>query len=208
MTSETDFDPADRDGIRDAWMQAFRRRGILPDDAPFFSEQALCWPTLENDYIEVKGLPFGGPLGLTSEERRQTTAALTAFINQAHNKKRLNLDPRTEYRIPSFHRLYRMDRSGSVRWDLVVEVVQTVAASPVTFPRRGGTTMIISTHSTGGSGQKEAVFLRYAISKPLVGPEGTRRAQQQTAYFKQQGIRPGGAASALRVNFALIHGGD
>lgn len=203
MTSETDFDPEDRDGIRDAWMQAFRRREILPNDAPFFSEEALCWPRQRNG-LEVEGLPFGGPLGLTNEERQQTARALTAFIDKDDNKKLLNLDPRVEYKLPSFHPLYRINRTGSVRWDLVVEVVQT---APTTFPIRGGTTMIISTHSTGGGGQKEAVFLRYAISKPLPGPDGTRRARQQTRYLEQQGIKPGGTPSQLRVNFALVHGG-
>ncbi len=63
ITSETDYDPADREGIRDAWMQAFRRREILPDDAPFFSDEALCWPPVCGD-LEVKNLPFGGPAGI------------------------------------------------------------------------------------------------------------------------------------------------
>jgi hypothetical protein len=207
MTSETDFDPVDREGIRDAWMQAFRRRGILPDDAPFFSEQALCWPIL-NDDIEVKNLPFGGPVGLSYPERVQTAKALMDFINQAPNKSRLNLDKETEPSIPSFHPLYRMDRDGSVRWDLVVEVVQTLPVSRGSFPRRGGTTMIISTHGTADYGRQEAVFLRYVISKPLVGPKGNRRAQKEAAYLEQQGVRPGGKASALRINFALVHGGD
>jgi len=206
MTSETDFDPTDREGIRDAWMQAFRRREILPDDAPFFSEEALCWPRQRID-VEVKDLPFGGPLGLTFQERQKTVTALTAFIDKGHNKELLNLDPRMEYRIPSFHPLYRINRAGSVRWDLVVEVVQTAPATPTMFEMRGGTTMIISTHGTGGGGQKDSVLLRYVISKPLGGREGKRRAQQQSRYLQQQGITPGGTASQLRVNFALVHGG-
>src|SRR5262249_8925028 len=120
MTSETEFDAADQEGIRDAWMQAFRRREILPDNAPFFSEQALCWPA-RLDELKVQDLPFGGPLGLSYTEQQQTATVLEAFINRLHNRKLLNLDPRVEYRIPSFHPLYRMNRTGSVRWDLVVE---------------------------------------------------------------------------------------
>jgi hypothetical protein len=206
ITSETDFDPADQEGIRDAWMQAFRRREIVPDDALSFSEEALCWPARSDD-LKVRGLPFGGPLGLSYEEQQQTAAALRAFIDHDDNKRRLNLDPRTEYRVPSFHPLYRMNRTGSVRWDLAVEVVQTVPATPATFQRRGGTTMIVSTHGTGGGGRKDDVFLRYAISKPLDGAEGKRRALQQKAYLEQCGFTPGGKASELRINFALIHGG-
>jgi hypothetical protein len=206
MTSETDFDPADHEGVRDAWMQAFRRRGILPDDAPFFSEQALCWPA-RGDGLEVKRLPFGGPLGLSYPERQQTAKALKAFIDEGDHKRLLDLDPAVEYRIPSFHPLYRTDSSGSVRWDLVVEVVQTAPAGPTTYPMRGGTTMVISTHGIGGGGRQEDMFLRYAIAKPLGGAAGEVRAQRQQAYLEELGIVPGGKASQLRVNFALVHGG-
>jgi hypothetical protein len=206
MTSETDFDPADQEGVRDAWMQAFRRREILPDDAPFFSEAGLRWSP-QDGRIELKGLPFGGPLGLSYEERKQTAAALAAFIEQDGNKALLSLDPNVSYTIPSFHPLYRTDRSGSVRWDLVVEVVQTVPATPASFPMRGGTTMIVSTHSTGGGGQRDCTFLRYVISKPLCGRDGARRAQRQANFLEEQGRRPGSADSHLRINFALIHAG-
>ena len=206
MTAEADFDPDDPEGIRNAWMQAFRRREILPDDAPFFSEAALGWPARADD-LRVKGLPFGGPLGLSYEERRQTATALQAFIDQDDHKKRLDLDPRADYRIPSFHPLYRMNRAGSARWDLVVEVVQTAPATPATFPMRGGSTLIISTHSTGGGGITDHVFVRYVISKPLHGLKGKLRARQQTAYLEQLGIKRGGTAGQLRVNFALVHGG-
>ncbi len=206
MTSETDFDPADQEGIRDAWMQAFRRREILPGDAPFFSEEALCWPA-RNDDIKVKGIPFGGPLGLSYEEQKRTAAVLTAFIDNGDNRKLLHLDPRVEYRIPSFHPLYRMSRAGSARWDLAVEVVQTTPATPTTFPMRGGTTMIISTHATGGGGIRDDVFLRYVIVKPIGGREGKLRAQKQKEHLEQLGFTPGGDASRFRINFALVHGG-
>ena len=204
MTSETDFDPVDSEGIRDAWMEAFRRRAILPDDAPFFSEQALCWPAA--DRIPVKGLLFGGPLGLSYEEREQTARALRAFIDDDDHKRRLHLDPRADYRIPSFHPLYRMDKNGSIRWDLAVEVVQTAAAGPTIYPMRGGTTLIISTHSTGGGGPKDQMFVRFAIAKPLDGGSGKARAKRQTAFLEQLGLAPGGDPRDLRVNFALVHG--
>jgi hypothetical protein len=206
MTAETDFDPADQEGIRNAWMQAFRRREILPDDAPFFSEEALCWPR-QSGAIKVKDLPFGGPLGLSFKEKQQMATALRAFVDQDGNKKVLNLDPRVDYRIPSFHPLFRQNRAGSARWDLAAEVVQTAPATPAGFPMRGGTTMIISTHGTGGGGLREDVFLRYVISRPLGGPGGKLRAQQQKEYLEQLGIKPGETASALRINFALVHGG-
>jgi hypothetical protein len=205
LTAETDFDAADVEGIREAWMQAFRVRGILPDDAPFFSEEALCWPDQGRD-LGVPGIPFGGPLGLTYPERVRTVNALKSFIDQDDHKARLGLDPQVAYRIPSFHPLYRMNQLGSVRWDLVVEIVQTAPSTAETFPSRGGTTMIVSTDSTGGGGAYSDTFVRYVIAKPRHGPAGTRRVKQQAAYLDELGFRRGVTADQLRVNFALVHG--
>jgi hypothetical protein len=205
MTSEADHDPADADGIRDAWMQSFRRREILPEDAPFFSLDGLRWPQLQ-DLVSVQNLPFGGPLGLSYVERRQTAAALEAFLDPPSIKKLIGLDPSVDYDIPSFHPLYRTDRNGDVRWDLIVEVVQTPKDSA--YPLRGGATLIISTHGTDGGGAQNSTFLRYAICKPLHGRGGARRAQRQAAFLEEQGIDPNTPASSLRINFALVHGGD
>ncbi|HET7061110.1 MAG TPA: hypothetical protein VFI43_02915 [Nitrosospira sp.] len=207
MTAESDYDPEDPEGIRSAWMQAFRHRGILPDDALSFSEAALCWPPCPHD-IKVESLPFGGPLGPSYEERKQIQEALKKFMDKAENKKILDLDADMGYAIPSFHTSYRMNRSGNVRWDMVVEVVQTATGESGTYPRRGGTTMIISSGSTGGGGNKDIVFLRYAISKPLGGDKGLIRAERQQSFLAEQGIKPGGSASDLRINFALLHSED
>jgi hypothetical protein len=202
MTAQTDYDPEDTDNICDAWMQSFRRREILPDDAAFFSMDGLVWP-VEPDSVEVDGIPTGGPLGFDKVETQQTVKALVAFIDA--NRQRLGLARRTDYAIPSFHPMYRTDRNGSVRWDLVVEVVQKASKSS-SYPVRGGTTLIVSTHGTRGSGNAGIKFLRYAIRKPLFGPEGRRRADRQRAYFAEQGLNPKADPHSLRVNFAFIHG--
>jgi hypothetical protein len=207
LTSQIDFDPSDADGIGDAWMQAFRRRNLLPQDASYFSLGSLCWEALD-DSIEVDNLPFGGPLGLSYLERGRTAAALTKFIDA--NRSLLKLDPQLPYRLPSFHPLYRVDASGSIRWDLIVEVVQTRDKDPTAggFPMRGGTTLVISTHGTaGGGGDKDRAFLRYAVAKPLHGPAGRDRAGRQAAFLNEQGFAPGGPPSSLRLNLARIHAG-
>jgi len=204
MTAERDFDPLDPEGIRDAWMQAFRRRAILPADAPFFSEEALCWPDCGQD-LPVKNLPFGGPLGLSYPERERTARALEGFLKEGDHMARLGLDPAAPYSIPSFHPLYRIDAASAVRWDLMVEVVQTAPTAPGAFPMRGGTTVIMSTGGTGDGGGTD-VFVRYAIAKPRHGAIGAVREQRQAAFLDQMGVRRGGSADRLRVNFALVHG--
>jgi hypothetical protein len=206
MTAQTDYDPDDEDEICDAWMQSFRRRQIFPDDAAFFSMDGLLWPE-QLDRPAVKDLPLGGPLGLSPEEKRKTARALEAFIEQPNNKKLLGIAPGIDYSIHSFHPMYRTDRNGSVRWDLVVEVVQK-QPDPKAYPVRGGTTMIISTHGTRGSGIAGVQFLRYAISKPLRGPLGRLRAKAQKRYFLEQGVTRGKDPRSLRVNFAFVHGAE
>ncbi len=201
MTAQADYDPEDVDNVIDAWMQAFRRRQILPGDAAFFSMDGLLWPE-ESGTAIVEGVPLGGPLGFSSDERHQTAKALTAFIES--HRAILGLAPGIDYRIPSFHPVYRTDRTGSVRWDLVVEVVQKSPDSK-DYPVQGGATMIISTHGTRGSGDPGVKFLRYAIRKPLHGSEGRRRALKEHAYFEQQGLDPHGKPHGLRVNFAFVH---
>jgi len=207
LTAEVDYDPDDSQGVCNAWMQAFARRNILPQDAPYFSLDGLCWPQL-GDEIVVAGLPFGGPSGLDPAERAATARALKAFIDD--NRELLELAPDVAYTLPSFHPLYRVNRSGSVRWDLMAEVVQTrkVKKDSEHYPMRGGATLIVSTHSTAGGGGKTQAFLRYVIKKPLAGDVGKRRAVQQAAFLQDLGIRPGGEAGSLRANFAHIHSGS
>jgi hypothetical protein len=101
--------------------------------------------------------------------------------------------------------VYRTDRNGSVRWDLVVEVVQKSDGTDG-YPVRGGTTLIISTHGTRGSGDPGIKFLRYAIRKPLNGAEGERRGRRECEYLRDQGLDPKGGPHKLRVNFAFEHG--
>jgi hypothetical protein len=212
ITAETDYDPVDEEGIRRAWMEAFRLRGILPDDAPSFSEKALCWPTL-GDALPIGKLPYGGPLGLSYEEREQTHQILREFIDQ--NRAFLRLAPVGEdvgeYQIPSFHPLVRVNRAGSIRWELAVEIVQTGKGQPnrgASFLMRGGTTLIVSTHSTAGGAVEDRMFPRFAIAKPLDGPPGEARAELQRAHLEELGYMPDGDPARYRINFALLHGGD
>lgn len=204
LTSEMDFDPTDTEGTHDAWMQAFRRREIMPDDATAFSEEALRWT--ERFQPKVPNLPYGGPLGLSPPEKKATAAALRSFIDA--NRTELKLHPRLPYTIPSFHPLYRVARNGNIRWDMVVEIVQeTQPHSDSEFAVRGGTTMIISSHSIGGGGKSDEHFLRYVISKPLTGPHGERRIKNQGAFQTALGLKPAACGSGARINFALLHEG-
>src|SRR5262249_25977670 len=68
-------------GLRDAFMQAFRVRGIVPDGASFFSDTAIAWP-MAKDLSPIPNLEFGDPsgLGLTPAEQRRTADALRSYF--------------------------------------------------------------------------------------------------------------------------------
>src|SRR3974377_17893 len=71
LTADLDFHPEDPDGVRDALMQAFRLRGIVADEALSYSEASLFWPKVKRGALEVAGLKFGDPNGLTDDEKQQ-----------------------------------------------------------------------------------------------------------------------------------------
>ena len=74
-------------------MQAFRMRGIYPDGARFFSEDALCWPRGEDfDLPEVEGLQFGDPNALTNASLDAIGDTLNDYENRLEDRKRSYLE--------------------------------------------------------------------------------------------------------------------
>jgi hypothetical protein len=64
LAASLDLHPQDPDGVRDAFMEAFRLRGIVADGATSFTEESLFWPKVRPDALpRVKGLLFGDPNG-------------------------------------------------------------------------------------------------------------------------------------------------
>jgi hypothetical protein len=156
ITVNVDLKAEDGRAVRDALMQAFRVRGIYPENASFFSEDALCWPRvpkwttppapnalppvqamLPNPVTgkeELTRLVFGSPNGLTRAENDLNGAVLRKYAED--NARRLGFDddptlaPEFKPYAPSFHPVYRVARDGSLLTDMVVELVQT---RPVPF---------------------------------------------------------------------------
>ena len=150
ITVSIDLKPDDEQRMRQALMQAFRVRGIFPDDASFFSEDALAWPRVprwtrpaEPDAlppVTVKYLPesrergefelvFGDPGGLSAQQKDLNGEILRAWAWE--NAARLGFDSsrslKKEQRpfAPSFHQVFRVGPDGRTRSDMVVELVQT-----------------------------------------------------------------------------------
>jgi hypothetical protein len=208
LTADADLFPSDTDGVRYAIMQAFRLRGIYPEDAEFFSEGSLCWPELSEDAMPpVSGLAFGDPNGLTTDERNINGPILRDYAKR--HAQALGLLDGVPIEVPSFHPMFRMDEDGGLKTDMVVEMIQTtdVAMDPNnpglgTFPLRSGVTLMIRRPGVH-AGTRGEPTIRYMIGK-YAGSKyaSTDRVARQRAAYAQLGVTGGQA----HINFALLHG--
>ena len=151
ITASVDLRPEDDRGMRQSLMQAFRVRGIYPESASFFTEDALCWPAvpawtrnpvpdaLPSVSAEIVhpvsketvtlDLQFGLASGLTREQQDINGAILRAYAWE--NAARLGFDndpklpPERRPYAPSFHQVFRVGTDGRLRVDMIVELVQT-----------------------------------------------------------------------------------
>lgn len=206
ITAEIDRDPEDVIGIREALMQAFRLRGIYPDGARFFSEDALCWSRgAELDLPAMRGLSFDDPNRMTRDARDHVANRLEDYLALQKVRDALRFDRTIPTDLKSFHPVVRII-DGHLQRDLVVEVVQTKLLKfdddPNTrYPFRAGATLIIS-----NSGD-----VRWCVSKPMFDGKNVREAEErhlrQQAFLVQRGLKGDIEAAKLHVDFAGIHGG-
>jgi hypothetical protein len=220
ITSDTDLHPMDEAGLRDAFMQAFRVRGIVPDGASFYSDTAIAWPAAQ-ELAAVRGLDFGDPNGLTRSQQDACKAALQAYVDDPANQRSLGFDETLPISVVSFHPVFRINQDGSLRTDMVVEAVQERAArfdptqpSLGDFPMRGGATIIVSKPALAEVRREKRLgntqpygTIRYVIGKHLHGATGEARVSRQRRYYERMGLMEGNDPDRFTIDFALTHGG-
>jgi hypothetical protein len=213
ITSDRDNHPADPLGVRDALMQAFRLRGILPQDAQYFSEEALSWsPVAPGELQDVEGLIFGDPNGLTDKEKDHNGKILRQYAKEYAQE--LGFDPEGEViSVPSFHPAFRLTPDGRMRVDMVVEMAQRELVpydqnrpGLGKFPMRSGLTLLISKPPMKG-GEYGAGILRYAIRKRLTGKGGEKRKTRQRNFMLSEGLLEGKDEKRFQLNFNMLHSG-
>jgi hypothetical protein len=239
ITANLDLKQVEGSGVRNALMQAFRVRGIYPESASFFTEDALCWPPLpkwpkpgalppvqavikhpKTGNKELTSLTFGNPNGLTKEEKNINGNILRQYAQD--NAAVLGFDPNPslpdEFKpyTPSFHPVFRIASDGSLRTDMVVELVQTKRVpfdekmpNVGSFPMRGGVTLIISAPEVDSSGKQGVPEVRFAVGKRLTGKEGALRQARQRDYYLAMGLLNGHTdePNHFQANFGLLHQG-
>ena len=217
ITVSTDLDPADESGVRDALMEAFRLRGIFSESAKFYSEDALSWPP-DPDLPPIEDLEFGSPNGLTNAQKNHNGDVLRAWASK--HRKVLGLDPNLPLTVPSFHPVFRTKANGRLRMEMVVEVIQSRQApfdSAVpeagSFPFRAGVTLIVEapelTAGPDGHTVAQPPKVRFAIGRPMTGPDAKLREQKQRSFAIAQGLAIGDTSDPrhFQANFGLVHEG-
>lgn len=95
ITADSDYDPSDAWGVRDAFMQAFRRRGIKPEGAPFFTDEALRWPAIDPKLFKSRQIKLVGLPDPDAAARQQNQVALHKFI--VENAPALMVRPKADF---------------------------------------------------------------------------------------------------------------
>jgi hypothetical protein len=232
ITVAMEIEPNDRHNVRDALMEAFRLRGIYPESASFYSEDALAWPLVaegtlpavdrvptidhETGREKLRGLVFGSPNGLTKNEDDINGQVLHTWA-EAH-RKLLGLDPTLPVSVPSFHPVFHKMANGRMQVQMVVQVIQSKTVDfdadvpqGGSFPFRGGVTLIIAApelipgkHSGGVATPPK---VRFMIGKAISGKEGQRREKAQRQFAISQGLALGDTEDPthFQANFGLLH---
>src|SRR5258708_3150309 len=213
LTADLDLHPEDHDNVRNAFMEAFRLRGIVADEAVSYSEDSLFWPKVWRGALEVDGLIFGNPNGLTPAEKHKNGDTLRQFANT--HARLLGFEPEQgEIQAPSFHPMFHTGQDGRLFVNMVVELVQTVNTpfgdtSPGTFPMRHGVTLLIAQDPPEGD-KKLPPRVRFVIQKLW----SQAREDRVRNYYLSTGAVPedsGGSGATdgkrFRINFGLLHSG-
>ncbi|MEM1043125.1 MAG: peptidase M4 [Bacteroidota bacterium] len=219
ITADYDLVPDDPWGYREAWIDAFQRRGIYPHGVASLSEDALLWRAPRPGTPPVADLSFGrlafgaSPTQVAGREELEAQAtALATYLTGPGRLQALGLaEPGTDASgnvidppcIESVRPSRRVGPDGQMIFDLVAEVTQyRTLRGPNGTPMRfyGGATFIL-----GPSGA-----IRYVVSKD---PTSARRLQRQHAFVESDTgqrawvVRDGRPQSTAHL-FRLLHARD
>ena len=217
ITADIDLVPDDPWGYREALVDAFLRRAILPRGVSNLSEQSLLWNTPQRAHDALAPLSFarlqfaGDPAcPADRDELLRQAGALGAYVAQPHLAQEFGLvPPGTPGFAPgaigvptvmSIRSARRIGPSRQVVFDLVAEVVQRCQVAGwggASFPVDGGSTVIIGPDGT----------IRYIISKSVLGAGRVERRARFLAgpggqrYWKAEG----GAYRPRAAFFTMLH---
>jgi hypothetical protein len=225
LTADYEFNPVDEGHRRVAFVEAFRRHGIIPEDVHTLSVDGLLWhpsesaPDEDEDVIlsEVKKwAPDIASWNLTRDRfvlydlMRKKRASLHSYLKARIKREdsiTSGIDPTRTFEVHSVRPSFRTDWEGRPRFQWIIELTQRIPEFDPEFPRedhqpdyyfRGGTTLVVDA---------ETGKVRYSIKKPLTD----RRRERQRRYYLEDGNEDlaatyfGGVGRDHNEPFALLH---
>jgi hypothetical protein len=205
ITADSDLVPDDPHGYRAAFIEAFRARGVVPEDVASYSEEALRWTPPEPAPPPCRGLTLDFFQGAGARANARNAAVLHRWASA--NAAALGLDPELKIQVASYHHLHRVGPDGHVTFDFVVELLQQ-RETPVhpddpkskRFTFYGGAIVILNQ-----SGE-----VRYAIYKRVASEKREKRQRGDM----QEGLLQAPAAAAFTgrgasqgLKFSALHRG-
>jgi hypothetical protein len=220
ITADYDLVPSDPWGYRAEIIEAFRSRGIVPEDVASYSEQSLRWcgPSAKGKSLPpCTGLHFDvlrevddSSAGVNRTRAVENAKLLWKYADNDDRAALLGLkrpkkngDPKIQ--VSSFHPVHRVGPNGQLEIDFVVQYLQQrkipiVAGDPdageIVF--RGGSTVIFNHRGE----------VRYVIQKSINNAD---RIERQRAYLDGQAEMSAVALyaphDAQPLNFAAVHRG-
>jgi hypothetical protein len=226
VTADFEFNPVDERHQRVAFVEAFRRHGIVPEDVRTLSVDGLLWrptsaaPDEDEDVVldfvshwasDIGSWKLSKSREALYELMRDRRAALHAYLTSKFKKGVTisGIDRTLPFEVHSIRPSMRSDWEGRPRFQWIVELTQRVPQfidpADARKPRaradyyfRGGCTLVL---------EADTGKVRYAIRKKL---DDARRARQR-AYLTEAGNQSlaatyfGGVASEDNEPFAMLH---
>jgi hypothetical protein len=216
VTSDREASSDDGVGYRAALINAFRARGVRPEGVLSYSEEALSWEPYEGVAATSSNPDFSRLWkdlnAYEDEPDRENEQQLYERLWGKAETFRISLGLSSQFPVQakSINPLHRVQTDGSLRRQIVAELVQKQDNVPIdptdpnsgTFTFRGGNTLIINRQGE----------LRFSIAKPIEGPAGDLRREWQRAYLREMAasfsLAPYVAFNAMHdLGFRAIHRG-
>jgi hypothetical protein len=194
VTADRDLFPTDGGGLRTAFIDAFRRRGILPQGVMSLAEDALVWPPVQADWTlssEVRSrmlaadallldpwtlrqddLPTEGDTVYAAQRRqpegeysrREIAYRLKTELQPHADVLELSLSA-PDFKILGCQSTFRYDEDGAPHVDFIVQISQHV--DPADMPEIDSQLVEAALRRTTTAVFDESGRLRYVIAKPL-----------------------------------------
>lgn len=225
VTADFENNPVDEEHRRVAFIEAFRRRGIVPEDAQAFSVEGLLWraslaaPDEDEEVVVAIVKEWAKDIrswGVSKDRRalfeltRDRRSMLHAYLKPKLSRESVvlaGIDPELQFEVHSLRPSIRMDWEGRSNFQWVIELTQRIpqrigdqsdSGDEPDYYFRGGCTLLVDA---------ETGKVRYSIKKKL----NEARKARQRQFFLDEGSRSlaatyfGPPGTEEREPFALLH---